>query len=142
MKSRGCLSLLLLGLIGLGGIWSGWAQNSQLVAIDDAGGGLPAGIASLDLHDNGLYWTVYGGSCSGEFSTHASLALLGFRNPPYPQENYLVRGCSPILAVGGVTRDDTYAYFTTPAGVQRKPVGAALGDAAIRIGPDWNASAA
>lgn len=112
------------------------AQSSQLVATDDAGGGLPGGIGSLELYDNGLYWTVYGGSCSGEFATLPSLAILGFRAPPFPQERYLVLGCPPG-AVGGATRDDTYAYFTTPAGVFRKPVGAATADTAVRIGPDW-----
>lgn len=115
-----------------------FAQNSQLVAVDDAGGFLPGGIGSLDLYDNGLYWTVYGGGCSGEFSTLSSLALMGFRNPPYPQERYLVNGC-PAVAVGGATRNDTFAYYTTPAGVQRKPVGASTADAPARIGPDWAA---
>ncbi len=133
-RIRSLLGMFLLTV--LTGAATAFSQGSQLVAVDDAGGGLPGGIASLEFYDNGLYWTVQGGNCSGEFATLPSLAILGFRSLPFPQERYLVLGCPPTT-VGGGTRDDTYAYFTTPAGVLRKPVGAAAADATMRIGPDW-----
>jgi hypothetical protein len=136
MKLRASPARPLLGLLLVLGAATAFSQSSQLVATDDAGGGLPGSIGSLELYDNGLYWTVYGGNCSGEFATLPSLAILGFRSFPFPQERYLVQGCQPST-VGGATRDDTYAYFTAPAGVLRKPVGASTGDAAVRIGPDW-----
>jgi hypothetical protein len=90
--------------------------QSELVATDDAGGTQAnvAGISSLDFYDNGLFWTVFGGSCSGEFTMQPSFATMGFRNPPYPSEHYIVRDCNQ-RAVGGAVRDDTFAYYTTPA---------------------------
>src|SRR2546425_8220657 len=100
------------------------AQISELVATDDAGGSqaTAAGhITSLDFYDNGLYWTVFGGSCGGDFGVDPSLATLGVRTrSPFPIEHYLVLGCAQHRAVGGAVRDDTYAYYTTPDGVRRK----------------------
>src|SRR6185503_18849265 len=92
--------------------------QSELVATDDAGGTQAhvSGISSLDFYDNGLFWTVFGGSCSGEFTMHPSFATLSFRNPPFPAEHYLVRDCAQNR-VGGAVRDDTFGYYTTPGGV-------------------------
>src|SRR6187402_2476279 len=89
--------------------------QSELVATDDAGGTQAnvSGISSLDFYDNGLFWTVFGGSCSGEFTMHPSFATMGFRNTPFPFEHYLVQGCVQ-RAVGGAVRDDTFGYYTTP----------------------------
>jgi hypothetical protein len=114
------------------------AQVSELVATDDAGGtqAFAAGISSLDFYDNGLFWTVYGGSCSTEFTMHSSVATMGFRNWPFPSEHYIVRGCTPTT-VGGAVRDDAFAYYTSPSGVMRKPLGAGPADNPTLIGPAW-----
>src|SRR6187455_735175 len=71
------------------------AQVSELVKTDAAGGSqaFAAGIGSLDFYDNGLFWTVFGGSCSGEFTTHPSFATMGFRNRPFSAEHYIALGC-------------------------------------------------
>jgi hypothetical protein len=112
-------------------------RASELVAIDDAGGGLPGYITSLDFYDNGLFWTVYGGTCSGEFSSNPSFAILGLRNPVFPPERYVSLGCPPN-AIGGASRDDAFAYYTTPGGVQRKSLGAAPAESSSLIGLAWN----
>jgi hypothetical protein len=116
-----------------------FAQVSELVATDDAGGtqAFIAGISSLDFYDNGLYWTVFGGSCSGEFTMHPSVATLGFRNRPFPAEHYVVQGCAQ-RAVGGAVRDDTFMFYTTPSGVMRKPLSAGPDDDARLIGLFWS----
>jgi hypothetical protein len=113
--------------------------QSELVATDDAGGTQAhvSPISSLDFYDNGLFWTVFGGSCSGEFTMHPSFATMGFRNPPYPLEHYLVQGCAQDR-VGGAVRDDAFGYYTTPGGVMRKPLGAGPGDSGRLIGSFWN----
>jgi hypothetical protein len=113
--------------------------QSELVATDDAGGTQAhvSGISSLDFYDNGLFWTVYGGSCSGEFTMQPSFATLGFRNPPIPSEHYLVRDCNQ-RAVGGAVRDDAFGYYTTPGGVMRKPLGAGPADNSRLIGAFWS----
>jgi len=131
---RACAAALLLALQSL------TAQVSELVATDDAGGTQAAfagGITSLDFFDNGLFWTVFGGDCSGEFTVHPSVATLGFRNSPFPTEHYNVRGCPPEK-VGGAVRDDAFIFYTSPQGVQRKPIGANPADAARTIGLFWN----
>ena len=93
------------------------AQVSQLVATDDAGGSFPSSIGSLDFYDNGLYWTAYGGDCSGELtSSHASFAILGFRAPlfdavVFAPEHYMAQGCAQEEAIGGAVRDDTFGFF-------------------------------
>lgn len=112
--------------------------QSELVATDDAGGTQAhvSGISSLDFYDNGLFWTVFGGSCSGEFTMHPSFATMGFRNPPFPSEHYLVRDCAQDR-VGGAVRDDAFGYYTTPSGVMRKPLSAGPADNAALIGPAW-----
>ena len=112
------------------------AQVSELVATDAAGGALPGNIGSLELYETGLFWTVYGGRCSGEFATLPSLAILGFRNRPFSQKHYAVLGCPPT-AVGGAARDETFVFFTTPEGVWRKPAGADHNEAARTVGPEW-----
>src|SRR5262245_7502962 len=73
------------------------AQVSELVVTDDAGGtqAQVSGISSIDFYDNGLFWTVFGGSCSGEFTMHPSVATLNFRlRPPFGLEHYIVLGCA------------------------------------------------
>ena len=131
--------LLLAVCLGLGMPSRLGAQVSELVAVDDAGGTQAAalgGITSMELHGNGLYWTVYGGSCSGEFTLHSSLATLGVRSSPFGNEHYSVLGCN-FGAVGGAVRDDANVYFTTPQGVMRKPIPAAAGDPAQLVGLAW-----
>src|SRR5688572_25821957 len=119
------------------------AQVSQSVATDDAGGSFPSPIGSLEFYDNGLYWTAYGGDCRGELtSSHASFAVLGFRSPlldvaVFAPEHYVAQGCAQD-AIGGAVRDDTFGFFTTPNGVQRKPVGAGPNDPSRLIGLFWN----
>ena len=128
-----------------GGPAGGWplpaAQVSELVATDDAGGGLPDSIRSLDFYDNGLFWTTYGGTCGGEFSSQASVATLGFRRwPPFPPERYITLGCGPIgpRAIGGAVRDDAFVFYTTPSGVMRKPLTAGPADNSRLTGLAWS----
>ncbi len=92
-------------------------------------------LTDFEFYDNGLYYWGGQGSVSGcgpgEFGNAHTLGLLGYRGPKFKDAGaihpYVIgnsrsywSGCgSPIP--GGVTRDDTFIYYSDNQGLWRMP---------------------